>query len=120
MKRTLSRSPRSSQARASRDRRPGPARGGTRVAVAAGEDGRQGGPASNRQGNYRDFVITARRVDARKVGVSVETSPVGRLDALVPVVYPEKEAAALRNSFIATIAGQRVEVGRMLLTGDEA
>jgi hypothetical protein len=109
MKRTLSRT-RSSNARSTG------AKGRTRLATGNGHNG----PASTRQGNYRDFVITARRLDARKVGVSVETSPVGRLDALVSVVYLEKEAAALKRSFIASISGQKVEGGRMMLSADEA
>jgi len=81
---------------------------------------REKASASNRQGNYRDFVITARRIDPRRVGVSVETSPAGRLDALVTVVYPEKEAAALRKTFLSSIVSGRVEGGRGLLSGEEA
>jgi len=76
--------------------------------------------ANNRQGNYRDFVIAVRRIDARKVGVSVETSPAGRLDSLVTVVYPEKEGAALRKGFLSTIVGGGVEGGRGLISADEA
>src|SRR5688500_11128363 len=77
-------------------------------------------PPSDRRANYRDFVISARRLDARKIGVSVETSPVGRLDSFVPMPFPEKEAAALRNSFLASLTEHRIDGGRMLLNGDEA
>src|SRR5215475_8655978 len=77
-------------------------------------------PANSRQGNYRDFVIAVRRIDARKVGVSVEASPAGRLETLVTVVYPEKEGAALRKGFLSSIVTGRVEGGRGMITSEEA
>ena len=120
MKRSLSRRPRSSRTNdAGADRR------GRRVAAEDRRKAASNRPvtppvSAGRQGNYRDFVISARRLDARKVGVSVETSPVGRLDSLVPVIFPEKEASVLRGNFVASMTGGQVEGGRMLISGDEA
>ena len=66
-----------------------------------------------RQGNYRDFVIDAFRLDPHRVGVRVETSPVGRDVSVVPVPFPEEEAAALRDSYIVKgFVGGRMEIGR--------
>ena len=69
---------------------------------------------------YRDFVIGARRIDARKVGVSVDASPAGRLDRLVTVAFPEKEASALHASFMSGLHGTSAGGGRMMITADEA
>ena len=69
---------------------------------------------------YRDFVIVARRLDPRRVGVSVEASPAGRLDELVPVVFTEKESSALRDGFLTSSSGTKIEGGRMLITSSEA
>src|SRR5687767_14314527 len=69
---------------------------------------------------YRDFVIGVRRLDARKVAVTVDASPAGRLEKLATVVYPETEAAKLRDSFLASFAGQRIVGGRPMLTSREA
>jgi len=69
---------------------------------------------------YRDFVIVARRLDARRVGVSVDASPAGRLDELVPVVFTEKETSTLRSNFLTSFSGSKVEGGRMMITSEEA
>jgi hypothetical protein len=69
---------------------------------------------------YRDFVVGVRRLDARKVAVTVDASPAGRLDTMVTVIFPEKEAAALRDSFLVGLTNTRVEGGRMMITAEEA
>lgn len=61
-----------------------------------------------------------RRLDARKVGVTVDASPAGRLDRLVTTVFPEKEVAEIHHNFLASFSGQRVQGGRMLITMAEA
>ena len=69
---------------------------------------------------YRDFVITARRINGKQVAIAVDASPAGRLDEVVLVTYPEKEAAALRESFRARLDDATVNGGRMLITVREA
>lgn len=59
-------------------------------------------------------------MDARKVGVTIDASPAGRLDRAVTAVFPEKEVAAIHNGFLASFAGNRVQGGRMLITLEEA
>jgi hypothetical protein len=76
--------------------------------------------AQSLRGTYRDFVIVARRLDARRVGVGVDASPAGRLDELVLVVFSEKEASALRSSFLTGLSGSKVQGGRMMITSEEA
>jgi len=78
------------------------------------------GSAQSPRGTYRDFIIIARRLDARRVGVSVDASPVGRLDELVPVLFTEKESSTLRGSFLTSFSGRKVEGGRMMITSEEA
>jgi len=70
--------------------------------------------------DYDDFVIRARRKDARTVSVSVDASPAGRMAKPQTVSFPQKEAAQLRTSFLASFAGPKVQSGRMLLTPDDA
>ena len=69
---------------------------------------------------YRDFVINARRLDARLVAVSVDASPAGRSDKITKVVFPEKEAAALHRTFVAGLEAMHLAGGRMMITADEA
>src|SRR5688572_26862226 len=76
--------------------------------------------ATSAVGGYRDFVIGVRRLDARKVAVTVDASPAGRLDRFVTVVFPEKEATALRDSFVASLSGKSIAGGRMMITPAEA
>jgi hypothetical protein len=52
--------------------------------------------------------------------MSVDASPAGRLDELVPVVFSEKEALALRDGFLSSLSGTKVEGGRTMITADEA
>lgn len=75
------------------------------------------GPA---RGTYRDFVIVARRLDARRIGVGVDASPAGRLDALVPVPFTEKECAELHARFLTRFGHGRIQGGRMLIKREEA
>src|SRR5688572_18493161 len=77
-------------------------------------------PTRTPLGSYRDFVIVARRLNTRKVGVSVEASPAGRLDEFVQVMFPEKEATALRDGFVTSFARKQVKGGRMMITAMEA
>jgi hypothetical protein len=82
--------------------------------------GRPPSSATVPRGTYRDFVIAARRLDARMVGVGVDASPAGRLDRLVPVVLTAEETSALRDGFVTGLTGSNPEVGRMTITRDEA
>jgi hypothetical protein len=69
---------------------------------------------------YRDFVITARRINGKQVAIAVDASPAGRLEEVVLVNFPEREAAELRNSFRARLDGSSVNGGRMLINVGEA
>jgi hypothetical protein len=71
-------------------------------------------------GAYRDFVISARRLDARSVAVGVDSSPAGPLQAIVKVSFSQKEASALHASFRASFAEPQVQGGRMLMSAEEA
>lgn len=70
--------------------------------------------------DYDDFVIRARRTDARTVSVSVEASPAGRMTKTQKISFPQKEVTQLRTSFLASFAGPKIQSGRMLLTPDDA
>lgn len=81
---------------------------------------RAAAPASPAPGSYQDFVIVARRLDARHVAVGVEASPAGRLDAPVTVPFRATEAAAMRGAFATRIANGQVQGGRGMISADEA
>lgn len=85
---------------------------------ATGRSARDAAPSP--VGAYRDFVISARRLDGRKVAVSVDASPAGRLDELVPVVFPAREVAALHRTFLSGLSGGGIDGGRMLITREQA
>ncbi len=66
---------------------------------------------------YTDFVISAERLDARRIRVAVPSCPAGPLREAVTVAFGEREARQLRDSFrIGMNAGQ----GRALITQGEA
>ena len=70
--------------------------------------------------NYEDFVVYADRADARTVSVTVVASPAGRLAKPQRILFPQKEAAELRRSFVSGITGSGIKTGRMLMTQAEA
>lgn len=78
-------------------------------------------PAASRVTGYEDFVIDVRRTDARRVGVRVAMSPLGRMARKLSVVLPLKEEAALRGSFLVSFSScSGGQTGRMLITPKEA
>jgi hypothetical protein len=65
---------------------------------------------------YEDFVIVAKRRNARTIGIRVEASPAGRMTKQATVAFSAHEGAELHASFIST--GERA--GRMMITLEEA
>jgi hypothetical protein len=58
--------------------------------------------------DYEDFVILAQRTDALMVSVAVDASPAGRMAKAQKISLPEKEAAELRGSFLASVVRRTV------------
>jgi hypothetical protein len=65
---------------------------------------------------YEDFVIVAKRRNAREIGVRIDASPAGRMTAEVTVAFPVEEGVELRASFFTGSA----RGGRAEITIDEA
>lgn len=66
---------------------------------------------------YSDFVISAERLDARRIRVAVPACPAGPLREAVTVTFGEREAKQLRDSFRIGLNGGH---GRALITPGEA
>jgi hypothetical protein len=64
---------------------------------------------------FTDFTVAAERVDARRIRVSVPTSPAGALRPGVTTSFPEAEVRALRDSFRVSVTG----AGRAHITSGE-
>jgi hypothetical protein len=78
------------------------------------------GLAPTRITGYEDFVISAKRLDARTVSVTVDASPAGPTSKAQKISFPLKEAEQLRASFLSSFMVSRIEPGRMMLTQAEA
>jgi hypothetical protein len=60
---------------------------------------------------YEDFVIVAKRRNAREIGVRIDASPAGRMAEEVTVAFPVEEGVELRASFFSGSArGGRAEI----------
>jgi len=66
---------------------------------------------------YADFVIRARRKNARNIEITVDTSPAGQLSRPVTIEFPASEADGIRSSFRTDLRGSS---GRGLITQAEA
>jgi CHAT domain len=65
---------------------------------------------------YEDFVVVAKRTNARTIGIHVEASPAGRMANQILVAFSSREADGLRASFFSGPGTS----GRMMITMDEA
>ncbi|WP_334504115.1 hypothetical protein [Bradyrhizobium sp. AZCC 1678] len=65
---------------------------------------------------YEDFVIVAKRRNAREIGVRIDASPAGRMAEGETVAFPVEEGVELRASFFSGSA----RGGRAEITIDEA
>ncbi|WP_334485644.1 hypothetical protein [Bradyrhizobium algeriense] len=65
---------------------------------------------------YEDFVIVAKRRNAREIGVRIDASPAGRMAEEETVAFPVEEGVELRASFFSGSA----RGGRAEITIDEA
>jgi hypothetical protein len=60
---------------------------------------------------YEDFVIVAKRRNAREIGFRIDTLPAGRMAEEVTVAFPVEEGVELRASFFGGSArGERAEI----------
>lgn len=69
---------------------------------------------------YEDFVIVAKRTNAKSVSVRVGASPAGRMAKSVSVPFPEIEAQTLSASFRSGAVDAAGRSGRMMITRDDA
>ena len=76
--------------------------------------------APSRITGYEDFVISAKRLDARTVSVTVAASPAGSMAKPKKISFSSKEAEQLRGSFLASFNNSGIQTGRMMLTQEEA
>ena len=77
-------------------------------------------PVASNITDYEDFVIVAQRTDARAVSVTIDASPAGRMAKAQKIAFPLKEAAKLRESFLARFSSSKGGTGRMMITQAEA
>jgi hypothetical protein len=60
---------------------------------------------------YEDFVIVAKRSNAREIAVRIDASPAGRMTEAVTVAFPVEESVELRTSFFSgSVRGGRAEI----------
>lgn len=95
---------------------PTPTRSASKAPVRSTRRAGGGGEAAAPR-RYVDFVIAARRVDARRIRVSVPDSLAGPLAKPLTLAFADEEASALRASFQT---GVRQGSGRALITQAEA
>lgn len=67
---------------------------------------------------YADFVLRARRIDARSIAITVKASPAGAMRTPITVAFSGAEAARIRDSF--RVSAERGTNGRSLITAGEA
>lgn len=69
---------------------------------------------------YEDFVISAARLNARSIGVTVKASPAGAMRTVATIPFSSAEADRIREGFCVSSARGHGSSGGMLIKQDEA